>query len=105
MPRRVSSPSAAKTGAAPRKAAEELARRDMALDVADLRAPTAVVHAEGLGAARGRQLVEAGLHHGQARALRGGLEAELDQRHRLGRVIDLGVDRVRMPALREQAFG
>src|SRR5262245_32374677 len=105
MPRRVSSPSAAKTGALPRPAAAVRARADMLRDVLQLLRPAAVVHAEGLGATSGRDAVEARLDQRQARARRRVFQAELDERGRLLRVVDLRVDRVGMPAVGEQALG
>src|SRR5262245_2060961 len=66
-PRRVSSPSAAKTGAAPASAAPvALCRRDMTLDVQHLLGPAAFVHPERLVASCLRQPVEPGLDDGEA---------------------------------------
>src|SRR5437868_3642938 len=107
--RRVSSPSAANSGAEPLNPdalAARLARPgDMALDVLQLRGPTLVVHPERLGTAGEREAIEAGFHHLELRAVRDLVQLEDDQRLRLGGVIDLRVDRVRVPAEREEAFG
>src|SRR4051812_29588203 len=67
---RVSSPSAAKSGAASRTCATANALdRDMLLDVLELTGPTALVHAERFVAPVRGQLVEAGLDDGEQRAL------------------------------------
>src|SRR6185436_17738433 len=79
MPRRVSSPRAAKIGALLRRAVDRLGLLDMASDVLDLLRPAALVHAEGLATTRGGDLVEARLHDGEPRALLHLLELELDQ--------------------------
>src|SRR5262245_1909451 len=102
--RRVSSPSAAKIGAAPASRAA-LGQRDMALDVADLFRPAALVHPEGLVPARGRDPVEARLRNGQpgAASLRR-RQPELDERRGLRGVVDVEIDRVGVPAEREQAL-
>src|SRR6187401_3849397 len=88
MPRRVSSPSAAKTGA-PLCNNAWSARRDMAFDVLQLSGPAAVVHAERLGAARRGQLVETGFDDLEPRPAVGVGQAELDERRRLAGVVDL----------------
>src|SRR6185295_8983720 len=101
---RVRSPSAANTGAASVRLTA-LRRLDMALDVARLLRPTPVVHPERLRAARRRDALEARLDDRESRALCHLLEAKLDQRRRLGRVVDLRVDRVRMPSVRKEPLG
>src|SRR5437868_10166080 len=85
---RMGSPSAVKTGATRARSAP----RDMALDVLELRGPAVVVHAEGLGAARCGDAVEARLDHGELCAAFFLLELEFDQRGRLLRVVHLGID-------------
>src|ERR1700674_2345704 len=102
---RVSSPSAAKTGPARARPAVLALCGDMPLDVLELLGPALVVHAEGLGAARGRYLVEARLGHGELRAAGDLLETELHESRRLARIVHAGLDRVRMPAVGEQALG
>src|SRR5262249_26175683 len=91
--RRVSSPSAAKTAACCRRLAALASPlgRDMFLDVLHLRRPTPIVHAERLGPAVGGNPVEARLGQAQQRAGGGLLEAELDQRWRLLRVVLVGI--------------
>src|SRR5688572_22247647 len=87
---RVSSPSAAKTGAALRNPALRSGglTRNMFLDVFHLSVPTLAVLAERLHAPVRRHLVEAGFYDGQQRAALHVLELEHDQRGRLRRVID-----------------
>src|SRR6185503_3370556 len=81
---RVSSPSAAKIGAAPDTPARAaLARRDMALEVLDLLGPTTFVHPEGLGAAVLREPVESGLDDRESCPLPNGFQAKLDEGGRL----------------------
>src|SRR4051794_20296602 len=100
---RVSSPSAAKSGAASRTwATANALDRDMLLDVLELTGPAAFVHAERFVAPVRRQLVEARLGDGEQRAFLRLVEPELDERHRLLRVVDLRIDRVRMPAVGEE---
>src|SRR5277367_6960572 len=104
--RRVSSPSAAKTGARSlwrALPALKLFLRlcDIFLDVLHLFCPTAIVLAERFGAASGGNLVEAGLGDYEKRARHGFLQAEFDQGGRLVRVIDIGIDGVRPPGERE----
>src|SRR5579885_1225087 len=98
--RRVASPSAAKTGAW-----DVLCLRgDMALDMVHLLRPAALVHAKGLGAARGGDLVEAGFRDGQQRAAGGLLETEFHERGGLGRVIHEGIDVIRVPGIGKEPF-
>src|SRR5204862_6556364 len=78
---------------------------DMVLDVLQLDRPALAVYAEGLLAAAGRQLVETRLDHREQRAVGRFCKLELDQRGGLAGVVDLRVDRVRMPAQREQLLG
>src|SRR5690606_3326999 len=115
--RRVGSPSAANTTAAPgaRRDQRDRARRfrasldraslDMALDVLQLLCPAAGVHAEGLVAAVRGDSVETGFGHGQHGAVAVRLEADLDQGRRLAGVVHVGLDRVRVPGEREQSLG
>src|SRR5688500_11996394 len=101
-PSRVVSPSAANTGAA----SGALARlADMRRELLRLAFPAPLVHPDRLGPPRRRQLVEAGFRdrdHGAAWRL---LQPELDESHRLGRVVDRGIDGTRVPAVREVALG
>ncbi len=101
---RVSSPSAANTAARVLSAAAALGILEVLLDVLDLCGPAAVVHAIGLRAPVRGDLVEAALDDTQTRAVCRRLECELDQRLRLPRVVDVGIDRVGMPGQREQPF-
>src|SRR5690348_14242775 len=101
-PRRVASPSAAKSGAASLSfAAESASAFDMALDVDELALPAALVHAEGLVAAPRRQLVEAGFHNLQPGAALRGLQPELHQGHGLLGVVAGRVHGAGMPAIGE----
>src|SRR5215467_5732826 len=101
---RVSSPSAAHTTAWWRRfaALASLVTRDMSLDVPELRAPAAVVHAECLRAACGRQFLEPGLGDPQQRAAGNRLQPEFHQRRRFAGIILLWIDRVRMPGEAEE---
>src|SRR5262245_34232431 len=103
--RRVSSPSAANSGAASLTCPVVGLAGDMAPDVLHLDRPAFGVHAERLVAATCGQPVEAGLDDGELRAFRRLLEPELDERRRLLRVVDLDVDRGRVPAEREEPLG
>src|SRR5215813_4504094 len=104
--RRVSSPSAAKTGAASaRPALARLARGDMALDITHLLGPAAFVHAECFGTATARQAFEAGFDDGQPRPTRYVIQAKFHQGRRLCRVVHRRADGVRMPAIGEQPLG
>src|SRR5947209_9888324 len=103
---RVSSPSAAKSGAASLTCAAAITlASDMALDVLQLLGPSLAVHAERLGATFGRNAIEAGFDYGEQRALRHLFEPELDERRGLLRVVDLRVDRSRVPTEREELLG
>src|SRR6185503_8880570 len=103
---RVSSPNAANSGAASRTGGPAaVLALDMAADVANLRGPPVVIHAERLGTPVGGDLIEAGLDEREQRPIRGLLEAELDECRRLLRVIDGRVDGVRVPAEREPVLG
>src|SRR5262249_24599799 len=79
--------------------------RDMAADVLQLRVPPLGIHAERFGAAPGRNAVEAGLDDRELRPRRHLLEPELDERRRLLAVVALRIDRVGVPAEREQPLG
>src|SRR5262245_6206494 len=105
MSRRVSSPSAAKSGAAPRRSSRRVRRAlgDMALDRLHLLGPAALVHAIGERAARERDAVEPGLDDRQPRAAGDRLELESDQGALLAGVVDAALDRVGMPAPRDVA--
>src|SRR5687768_1385171 len=99
---RVVSPRAANTGAA----SGALARlADMRRELLRLARPASLIHPECFRSARRRQLVEAGLDDRDDRAARRLLQLELDERHRLGAVVDRGIDRARVPAVREVALG
>src|SRR5262245_41899115 len=78
---RVSSPSAANSGAASRTCAATIGLAcDMALNVLHLRGPPLAVHAERLVATVRRQAIEARLDDRELRSVRRLLEPELDQR-------------------------
>src|SRR5438132_14423955 len=82
--RRVSSPSAAKTGAAPaRPALAPLGWRDMALDVEHLLRPTGIIHPERFRPAPVRESVETGLDQRQQRAAARLFQPKLDERRRI----------------------
>src|SRR5262245_46395538 len=98
---RVSSPSAANTGAALRNPALRscgLTRSDMLFDVFHLLLPAAAVHPEGVEAPVRRDVVEAGFYDGQQRAALRVLKLELHQGRGLSRVVDVLLHRCRMPA-------
>src|SRR5437762_7371310 len=95
---RVSSPSAAKIGSARVRPAVLRLARDMSLDVLHLLGPTLVVHPEGFGPAGGRDAIEAGLDHGQARPTGSVLQTEFDEGRRLVRIVHARIDCVGMPA-------
>src|SRR6266571_3052170 len=105
--RRVSAPRAAKTCAEPSRAcARALARlANRLFDGLHLCGPTLVVHAIGLGAPRGRDPIEAGLHDREQGAGRDLLELEHDEGGRLGGIVYPGLHRVRMPAPGEHPRG
>src|SRR5262245_22409766 len=88
--RRVSSPSAAKRGAAVRARAAAALAFDMAADVLHLAGPALAVHAQGRIATARRQAVEARLDDGEPRALAHRLQPELHERGGFGRIVDLG---------------
>src|SRR5262245_31723410 len=104
-PRRVPSPSAANTEAAPGAGRACALALDIPADVLRLHAPPHVVHPVRLGTARDRDALEAGLDDRQQCSALGVREAELDQRGRLTGVIDRRVDRIRPPAIGEQPLG
>ena len=64
--------------------------------------PAAIVRCESLRPPRQRNLIEAGFRHRQHYALLHRLERELDERHRLRGIVVICINRVRMPAEREQ---
>src|SRR5688500_2862102 len=66
--------------------------------------PAHRVHLERLRTTRRRNRVEARLDDRQLRAARRVRERERDERRRLRRVVDLGIDRVRMPAEGEETL-
>src|SRR5262245_62770660 len=103
--RRVSSPSAAKTGAALRTAecfnapvAGPLGCGDMALDVLHLDVPAAAIHAEGIQPSRLGHVVEAGFDDGHERAAVDVFERERDQRVGFLGGVDWRVDDAGLPA-------
>src|SRR5712692_6185595 len=103
-PSRVVSPRAANTGAASgslRAAAARLG--DIRGELLRLSRPALVVHAVRLGAARERDAVEARLDDRDrcALAVRDLVEPEFDQGRGLGRVVDLRVGGVGVPAVGE----
>src|SRR5687768_13958183 len=105
---RVSSPSAANTGAGLRNPALRsgaLTRSDMFLDVLHLFVPAAAVHAEHFEAPRRRNLVEAGFYDGQQRATLRVPKLEHHQRGRLRGIVDTRLRDAWLPAPRQQALG
>src|ERR1700682_5199826 len=103
---RVSSPSAANIGAGRREILpRRMLRGDMSLDVLDLRRPAVLVYPERFGAPRQRDAIEARLNDRELGAAGHLLEAEFDEGGWLFRVIDVGLDGIRMPAIRHQALG
>src|SRR5688500_6789314 len=101
-PSRVVSPRAANTGAA----SGALARlADMRRELLRLARPASLVHPERLGPPRRGELVEAGLDDRDRSATWRLLQLELDECHRLGAVVDCGIDGGRVPAVREAALG
>src|SRR5215813_14802145 len=103
IPRRVSSPSAAKTGAA---AASSPGRtNEILLDGDHLLRPTLVVPTVRRRPARQGDAVEAGLHHLEQRAISDIGELEHDERRRFSRVVDARFDRIRVRPPGEQLLG
>src|SRR5688572_5532625 len=103
--RRVSSPSAAKSGAASGRAASAAELRCLGkvlLDELHLSRPAALVLRERLRAARERNAIEARLGHGEQDAVRGVFELEAHERRR---VFGLGLRGSWVPAEREEALG
>src|SRR5882762_6226730 len=95
---RVASASAANSTAA-------LPLRDIRREVLDRPGPPRGVHPERLGPARERDPIEPRLDDRESRTALNFLERKLDQRHGLSRVVDRGVLRVGVPAIREIALG
>src|SRR6266446_10657410 len=113
-PRRVWSPSAAKTGAAPASSAawgrsppsSSLARRrDILLARLHLKGPALPVHSICLGPARQRDLIEPGLYHGEHGAAGSVRELKDHEGGGLDRIVDAGLHGVRVPAPGEQPLG
>src|SRR5262245_24167619 len=107
MPSLVSSPRAKNTAAdfAIDPLAATLRRAGkMLLDEPHLRVPAAFVRREGFRTPLEGNPVEARFGHGQKHAVRLLLERELDERGRFLRVVDAGLDGVRMPAEREETL-
>src|SRR5262245_25871376 len=94
-PSRAVPPSAANTGAAWRAAPPRLA--DIVRQLLALAIPARFVHPERLGPARAGKLVKARFDDRDRGANRGLFQPELDQSGRLLRVVDLGIDRARVP--------
>jgi len=67
--------------------------------------PALLIHAESGGATRQRKAIEAGLDHRESRAVGDVGEAECDEGGRLTRIVHGRLDRVGMPAVREQMLG
>src|SRR4029077_18975096 len=102
-PSRSGSPRAANTGAASGSLSAAARLGDILRELLRLARPPRVVHAERLGAARERDAIEARFHDRDRGAFPAVdlFETELDQRGGLRRVVDLGIDRVGVPAIRE----
>src|SRR6266508_1005138 len=126
-PRRVSSPSAAKTGAEPPRPPARLRpagafapavfstclgrpaglrrRGDIAFDRLHLKPPAFSVHPVRVRAARDGDPIEAGLHDGEHRAAGDLFELEDHPRGGFGRIVDTRLHRGRVPAPGEQPLG
>src|SRR5215472_3793655 len=105
---RTVSPKAAKSGTelSNSLSAMELAfLRKVFLDKLDDPTPTLFVGREDFHAARERDLVEAGFGHGEHDAVGNFFQCEFDERGGLVRIIDAGLNGIRVPAKREKAFG
>src|SRR6188768_140902 len=104
--RRVSSPRAANSGAASLSFSAALRLGDMALDVLQLFRPATGIVAEGFRAAFGGEAGETRFDDREPGAFGARvLELEFDERHRLGGVVMLRIDRVGAPAIGEIALG
>src|ERR1700728_5001526 len=97
---RVSSPSAAKIAAFARALLGRFSGID--LNVFHLLRPPTIVPEQRLGAPLGGNLVKARLRYREQSPTRSGLQAELNQRGLLLRIIDFRVDRIGMPGKREE---
>src|ERR1035438_3156067 len=104
---RVSSPSAANTGARVCRLAAMRLRLfcDMLLDVLHLLCPTAVVHAECFVATVAGDFVKARLREHKQGAACGLLQPEFDKGGRFLGIIYFGIDAIRMPRERKKPFG
>src|SRR5207248_8011083 len=96
---RVSSPSAAKSGAASAGSVDPVLGRDIARDVRELLSPALIVHTEGGGTTLRWNTIEARLHHRELRAVGDIGEVELDEGGRLVCIVHARLDGVRMPAV------
>src|ERR1700733_7245378 len=76
----------------------------MTLDVLHLLSPAPVIHAECFNPAVAGDLVKAGLREQKQCAALGLLQPEFEERRRLLRVIDLGIDGIRMPGKGKKPF-
>src|SRR5258706_6778954 len=103
--RRVSSPSAAKSGAACARWPLPALRRDILGDMCELLGPALLVHAEGDDPPRRRKAIEAGLDHRELRAVCHVGEVEFDEGHRLGGIVHAGLTGIGGPAVGEQVLG
>src|SRR5678815_4251123 len=97
--KRVGSPSAAKIRAGSSRSGASV---DILLDVPRLLLPATLVHTEGLRAAGEGDRVKAGLRNREPGTVGNLVQSELDECHRLVRVVRLRVDGVGMPAEREE---
>src|SRR5262249_30565865 len=111
--RRVSSPSAAKTGADFRSDdffgdsffKRALCRGDMFLDVFHLLVPASAVHPKSFQTARRRDTVYPRFDDGYQCAVSDFLQLEFYQRGRFFRIVDRRINRVGMPANGKQSLG
>src|SRR5215472_18226269 len=102
---RVSSPKAAKIAARSASWARRSSRlRDMALDVRHLGGPTAIVHAECFEPAALGNGVKSGFREHKKGAAIFRFKPELDEGCRLVRVVNGGIDRIRVPRERKKPF-
>jgi hypothetical protein len=115
---RVESPRAANIGAAATKferrrecfrvtAATPPSRREgkVFFHQLHLRSPTFIVARKRFRPPPQRYSVEAGFGDGQHRATRYFLELEYNKRRELFRIVDCGIDRIRMPSKRKKRIG
>src|SRR5690242_3051002 len=105
--KRISSPNAAKSGTELSNSVSAIGLRFLGkvfLDELDDHGPALLVGGEGFDAASERNLVEAGLGHGEHDAVGYFFQGEFDEGRRLFGIINARLGGVRMPAKGEEAF-